>query len=342
MALAFLRWSPLLIALVASGSNCRGSSDQDEPKPEAQPSAKAVVLNLPGIDLTSLTDRERRDWSSQVSETLAPCPESPVNLAQCIQENRACKACLPAAKFLFKQVQAGRTKKEREDAYAARFDPKKVRALPTDGSPELGPGDATVTIVEWADFECPTCRAFYPILDKLVHRFPGQVRLVYKFYPLPIHAHGEISSRAGVAAFRQGKFWEMHHALFDNQERLEQQDIEGYAKALKLDMPKFRADIGSEDTVNHIQRDKKLADEINLEGTPTIFINGREVELTRLTEPEQDLEDWVKLDIELAGKTPSPPPPASAAPAAGTVAPSATPSAAPNASAAPSAGPTKK
>src|SRR5687767_5151912 len=134
MALALLRWSPLLIALVASVSSCRGSSDQDEPKPEAQPTAKAVVLNLPGIDLTPLTDRERRDWSSQVSETLAPCPETPVNLAQCIQENRACKACLPAAKFLLKQVRAGRSKKEREDAYAARFDPKKVRTLPTEGS----------------------------------------------------------------------------------------------------------------------------------------------------------------------------------------------------------------
>jgi protein-disulfide isomerase len=343
--MSLLRWSPLLIALVASGSTCRGTSDLNDPKPEPSAAPKPAEVNLPGVDLGQLTARERKDWSSQVTELLAPCPEAPVSIAQCVQENRPCKACLPAAQFLLKQVQAGRSKKERDDAFAARFDPKKVKTLSTDGSPEAGPPDAPVTIVEWADFECPACRAFYPELEKLVHRFPGQVRLVYKFYPLPAHTHGEIAARAAAAADKQGKFWEMHHTLFDHQDRLEQADLETYAKQLKLDLPKFRADFTSDDVTTRITKDKKQGEGVGIGGTPTIYINGREVPLEALNDPPQDLEDWVKLDLELLGKTPAAPkapaPPGSTAPAAGSAAPAAG-SAAPSTSAAPSAGPIKK
>jgi protein-disulfide isomerase len=238
---------------------------------------------------------------------LAPCPDVPVSIAQCVKEQRPCKTCLPAAQFLLKQVQAGKPKKDREDAFNARFAANKVKTLVTEGSPELGPPDAVVTIVEWADFECPFCRLVYPVLDELSHRFEGQVRLVFKFYPLQAHAHGELAARAGIAAFDQGKFWPMHHMMFDNQERLEQQDLEKYAKQVGLDVAKFKADIASKETTEKIEKDKKQADELGLEGTPMIFIDGREVDLKLLPNVYDDLEEWVKLDIELAGKTPRPP-----------------------------------
>jgi protein-disulfide isomerase len=292
-------------------------------------------VSIPGIDLGPTTPREQRDWSDQVQTLLAPCAETPVSIGQCISEKRACKACMPAALFLLDAVRAGKSKQDREKAYEMRFDPKKVKTLDTDGCPELGPPDAPVTIVEWADFECPACKAFYPVLDGLVKRFPGQVRLVYKNYPLSIHAHGEISARAGVAAGRQGKFWEMHHLLFDNQDKLEQSDLEGYAKQLKLDVGKFKSEMGSDDTVARITRDKRAADDVNLDSTPTVFINGREVDLQLLDDPVGDLVKWVKLDLELAGVTPAAPPapPTSASAEAGPV---------PSASTAPSAGPPKK
>src|SRR5262249_9023002 len=169
--------------------------------------------------------RERREWAAQVSELLAPCPEVPVSIAQCVSENRPCKTCLPAAQLLLKQVQAGKAKKEREDAFHARFDAGKTKTLVTGGSPEMGPPDAVVTVVEWADFECPFCRAFYPVLDELVQKYPTQVRLVFKYYPLSAHPHGEISARAALAASAQGKFWPMHHLLFANQEHLAHTDL---------------------------------------------------------------------------------------------------------------------
>jgi protein-disulfide isomerase len=316
---------PLLVALVSLGvSGCPGKSDPGDTKPAASPE-----VSLSGVDTDSLTPRERREWASQVSELLAPCPDVPVSVAQCVKEQRPCKACLPAAQLLLKQVKAGRSKKEREDAFHARFDANKVRTLSTEGSPSLGPEDAAVTMVEWADFECPFCRVLYPQLDQLEQRFAGQVRVVFKFYPLGAHPHGEIAARAAIAAMNQGKFWEMHHMMFEHQEQLEQADLERYAKDLRLDTAKFRQDLTSAETTARIERDKKQGEEVGLEGTPMIFINGREVDLQLLTSVYDDLEDWVKLDIELAGK-PVPPPlpkPPSGTPSA---APSGTPSAAPS------------
>jgi len=175
----FLRSSwPLLAAVLFSGSTC-SKSDPAETKTPNTPATAEVSLK--GVDTSSLTPRERREWAAQVSELLAPCPDVPVSIAQCIQEQRACKACLPAAQFLLKQVQAGKPKKDREEAFHIRFDANKVRTIATGGSPEVGSPDAVVTIVEWADFECPFCKMMSPLLDDLVHRFPGQVRLVYKF-----------------------------------------------------------------------------------------------------------------------------------------------------------------
>src|SRR5688572_1076376 len=145
---------PLLLCIALGSSTCKKKND-DAPPPQTP------EVSIPEVDTSSLTPRERREWGGQVSELLAPCPEVPVSIAQCIKEKRSCKACLPAAEFLLKQVQGGRPKKDREDAYQARFDSKKVKTLSTEGSPEKGSPDAVVTIVEWADFECPYCRLVY-------------------------------------------------------------------------------------------------------------------------------------------------------------------------------------
>ena len=309
-----LRRMTLFAALISLGAaGCPGKSEPGDTKPAASPE-----VSLAEVDTSSLTPRERREWASQVSELLAPCPETPVSVAQCVKEQRPCKSCLPAAQLLLKQVKAGRSKKEREDAFHARFDAGKTRTLAVDGSPSMGPPDAPITIVEWADFECPFCRLISPMLDEIVKRFDGQVRMVFKFYPLGSHPHGEIAARAAVAALNQGKFWEMHHMLFENQDKLEQSDLERYAKDLRLDLAKFKQDFTSAETTARIEKDKKQGEEVGLEGTPMIFINGREVDLQLLTNPYEGLEDWVKLDLELLGKTPSPAPPkpSVAAPAA--------------------------
>jgi protein-disulfide isomerase len=171
-------------------------------------------------------------------------------------------------------------------------------------SPSLGPASVPVNIVEWADFECPHCRHAAPILEKLVEQFPGQVRFMFKFYPLQAHAHAESAARAAVAAMNQGKFWQMHHALFEHQEALEPRDVELYAKQIGLDVAKFKADLDSEATADRVARDRKQGDALALSGTPTVYINGREYDLTKF-DMADDLQDWVKLEIDLGtSKTP--------------------------------------
>lgn len=306
--MTLVRVPTVLFALFSlATSTCRSQSDAGDNA--SKPAAASVTeFRIKEIDTSSLTPRERREWTAQIGELLAPCPDTPVSIAQCAAEKRACRSCLGAAEFLLRQVQAGKPKKDREAAFHDRFDPAKIKTLVLDGSPEKGPADAAITIVEWADFECPFCRLMSPLLDQLVSRFDGQVRIVYKFYPLGAHPHGMAAARAAVAAGEQGKFWEMHHLLFENQTRLELADLERYATQLGLDLPKFKADMVAKSTEERIEKDKKQAEGLGLEGTPFLFINGREVGLERLNNPYDDLEAWVKLDLELAGHTPKPRP----------------------------------
>ncbi len=325
---AFRRFALASLALLF-GAACGTKSDV-----LPAPTATVEVVSVPGVDTSVLTPRERREWSAQMTELIAPCPDVPVNLAVCIKENRPCKACLPAAQLMLKLVQNGIAKKDRDELFRSRFDPKAVKTVVTDGSPEKGSPDAVVTIVEWADFECPACQAMSPVLDSMVERFPGQVRLVYKNYPLKDkHPHAEAAARASVAAGAQGKFWEMHHKLFAAHGKLETSDIEEIAKELGLDMAKFRADQNAALTLERIEKDVKQAEGLGLSGTPFILINGRETNDVFFNDPE----GWVKLDIELAGQVPKPAP-AKAISSDGATGRASAPSA-PNPSGEPTAGP---
>jgi thiol-disulfide isomerase/thioredoxin len=293
------RWAPpLALAAALLGAACGTTSD---PYPAPVPTVE--VVSLPGLDTSALTPRERREWSSQMTELMSPCNEVPVSIATCLKESRPCKACKPAAELLLKLVQNGIAKKDRDELYRARFDPKAIKTYVTDGSPEKGSPDAPITIVEWADFECPACQMMAPVLDDLLARYPNQIRLVYKNYPLKDkHPHAEVAARAAIAAGAQGKFWEMHHRMFAAHGKLEQTDLEAYAKEIGLDLAKFRADMSSPVTLERLEKDVKQAEGLGLSGTPYILINGREANDIFFNDPE----GWIKLDMELLGRTPQP------------------------------------
>lgn len=292
-----------LAALACAGCPAEGGGPATKPSAEAAASAKP--LNLPGVDTNALSPRERREFSAQVRELLAPCPEVPVSLAQCLEEKRSCAACKPATDMLLRMVRKGVPKKDREEAYKKRFDAKTKKNLDVAGSPSKGPEDAAITIVEWADFECPFCKLMVPILDSVVERFPGQVRVVYKFYPLSSHKNGEPAARAAIAAMNQGKFWEAHGKLFDAQGKLEAADLQKIAKDLELDVKKWQEDFGSDETSSRIKKDRELGDSVDLEGTPLIYIEGREFPLDQVVDPFVDLESWISLDLEMKGLKPA-------------------------------------
>ncbi|MFO0675001.1 MAG: thioredoxin domain-containing protein [Polyangiaceae bacterium] len=311
----------VLLGMSNSGS-CRGQSSGPDAA-NKEPEKVVADVNVPGIDTSALTPREKREWSASMNDFLAPCKDVPVSLAQCIQENRPCTKCMTAARYLLKGVRDGYSRDQIEKSYKNRFAAENVREVPIEGSPTMGPDSASTTLVEFADFECPHCKLMAPEIDKLVNDKHGQVRFAYKFLPLPGHAHGEISARAAYAAWQQGKFWEMHHKLFENQKALEEQNLLDYAKDLGLDVAKFKIDMASPGAKERIEKDKKLADALAVKGTPTIFVNGRE------WSGPGGLGDFVEMEM---GE------PAPGAPK-GTA--SAAPSGAPTASASPSSQPPK-
>jgi protein-disulfide isomerase len=138
-----------------------------------------------------------------------------------------------------------------------------------------GPDDAPVTLVEYGDFECPSCGAAYPIVESVRKNMGARLRFVFRHFPLTqMHPHALHAAEAAEAAGAQGKFWQMHGMLFEHQDALEDADLVGYAKALHLDGKRFTSELASEMHVERIRKDMQSGIRSGVNGTPTFFING--------------------------------------------------------------------
>jgi protein-disulfide isomerase len=288
-----------LLGTVLLGTACRSPAESPKEPPPPPSAEQAVPVQLPGVDTSALTPREVSKWREYVSEFLAPCPDQPVSIATCVTESRACGTCLPAAKFLVERVRRGDARSQAESAFRARFSPETVKSIDLAGSPAKGATSPVVTVVEWADFECPFCGVAAPLLKAAVERYPNEVQLVFKNYPLSAHEHAEAAARAGVAAARQGKFWQLSQAMFESQKAgLDDATLLKLARDQGLDLKAFETDRASEATADAVARDRKQADELGLQGTPMIYVNGRHFSL-EVFDLRQDLQPWIELEIAL-------------------------------------------
>ncbi len=139
-----------------------------------------------------------------------------------------------------------------------------------------GPVDAPLTLVEYGDFECPFCAKATGATRELRQRFGDELRYVFRHLPLyDVHPHAELAAKAAVAAEGQGRFWEMHDLLFSHQDRLEREDLIGYAEDLGLDLEAFVDDLDSERTAKRVRTDVGSAEASGARGTPTFFVAGR-------------------------------------------------------------------
>lgn len=139
-----------------------------------------------------------------------------------------------------------------------------------------GPDRAPVTLVEYGDFECPHCKNASGAVKILQARFDGQVRLVFRCFPLEeIHVHALQAALAAECAGAQGRFWEMHDLLFENQLRLETSQLLAYARALELDMPRFSADLKGEVYLQRVREQQQSGYASGVRATPGFFINDR-------------------------------------------------------------------
>ena len=139
----------------------------------------------------------------------------------------------------------------------------------------LGPPHAAVTIVEYGDFECPNCKQAAPAVKLLLERFAGRLRLVFRHFPLEeVHPHALHAALAVEAAGAQGKFWEMHDLLFDNQLHLRLNQLRGHAERLELDMERYDSEMADELYLQRVREQIDGGKASGVRATPTFFVNG--------------------------------------------------------------------
>jgi protein-disulfide isomerase len=152
-----------------------------------------------------------------------------------------------------------------------------VFSISTTDQPSLGKTDAPVTIVAFTDYQCPSCAAMHPELERLVKEYGDKVRLVTRDFPLSQHAQAFKAAEAAEAARDQGKYWEYIQILLRNQSALTVDKLKGYASELSLDRTRFDSALDSGKFAESVQRDIEDGMKLGINGTPTIFINGRRV-----------------------------------------------------------------
>ena len=168
-------------------------------------------------------------------------------------------------------------------------------AIDTEGSPFKGNENAPATLVVFTDFECPYCGNLAPFLEQVFEQNPQTVKIVLKNMPLSFHKMAEPAARAALAAGEQGQFWEFHDALF-KAEKVTQKKIDEIAEQLKLDKKRFLADMESQKIKDAVQKDLKDAEIAEVTGTPTVFLNGKKIELKNLNK----IQNKINIEVQKA------------------------------------------
>jgi len=166
----------------------------------------------------------------------------------------------------------------------------------------VGPANAPAQLEEFGDFQCPPCGLFHPILEEMEREFGDKLRVTFRQFPLvPAHQHALTAASASEAAGLQGKFWEMHKLIFEHQKEWKDQfDVrpifQGYAERIGLNMERFKRDMDGEVVQQRIFQDGKRGRSLGVKGTPTVFLNGREVPFESL--PAERLRVLIRQEID--------------------------------------------
>jgi protein-disulfide isomerase len=176
--------------------------------------------------------------------------------------------------------------------------PGVVAKVPIGSSPVRGPSDAWVTMVEFADFECPYCGEEEPVITALLQAYPNDLRLVFKNFPLTgIHPDALGAAIAAECAYEQGDFWPMHDLLYANQSALQSQDLLAFAESAGVDVNAWQSCLSTEPPATAIAADVALATTLDVDATPTFFVNG---ELVVGAVSRADLEAVVEAKLSQA------------------------------------------
>lgn len=159
--------------------------------------------------------------------------------------------------------------------------------------------NAKVTLVEFADFQCPACRAIHPLVQQILKDYQGKITFVFRNFPLPQHRYAVISAEAAEIAGDQGKFWEMHDAIFEHQDEWANSKSPKnlfiqYAKNLDLNVDEFTKSLNDNKYTDKIGRDKSDGNLANVDSTPTFFVNGQKLILQSAGDLKNAIDNALK------------------------------------------------
>jgi protein-disulfide isomerase len=251
--------------------------------------AKKRGLDVDGLIAAELaarpvTDAEIAAFREQHKDQMPPIPDEQLlpQIRQHLQERREEEV---------KQEIAGRAQ------VAVHLTAPTVTVSST--GPSIGPADAPVTLIEFADFQCPYCVRAVPILASMRERYPTQLRVVFKHMPLDsIHPRARPAARAAVCAEKQDKFWPLHDLLFQNHRALDDAQIRTYAGGAGLDLAAFDACIASPETDARVTADFEEGRAAGITGTPAFVLNGR---LLRGLRSPDDLAERIEKALAASG-----------------------------------------
>lgn len=237
---------------------------------------------LPAVDFTGLSPAQKT-LALKVMRSYPCSCGCAMKVAECRVKDPNCYYSKGLSKVIVASAREGKNERQiLSDVEASRYAHPPERklledpiAVPTAGAPEIGPNNAPITLVEFSDFQCPYCGLATPALHAVLKAYPTQVKLYFKQFPLDIHSQAALAAAASVAAQRQGKFWEMHDALFASRRDLSLPTILALASAIGLDMKKFEADLNSPEVHKAVDRDLEEGSDIGVMSTPTLFIDGK-------------------------------------------------------------------
>jgi protein-disulfide isomerase len=169
-----------------------------------------------------------------------------------------------------------------------------------------GNTSSRITVEEFSDFQCPACSGLEPGLKRVMDEYGDRARFVFRNYPLQMHKYAFIAARAAEAAGLQGKFWEMHDMLYQNQKEWSDSmeprvQFDSYATRLGLDVQRFKTDMDRQELAERIKADMMRGNSLGVKGTPTVYLNGRELVPGRLV-TEEDLRREIEAALKQGGQ----------------------------------------
>ena len=289
-----------LVLGLSLGASCgqKSSSNPDDAKnvlvamdnAEPDDSPKEPIK---GVDLSDLSEDQTARYEKLIDSLISPCGKTH-SLRKSANTDSECRRALFAARYLVFLLEEAASDNEIREFYGNRYVEKRVHNFELKDAPHLGAADAKVAIVEFFDFTCPACRASVPLLHALIEEFDGEVVLYYKQFPLEGHGNSGLAAMAALAAYKKGKYQEMHERLLENPRNQSRRELLGYAKELGLDLGRFTLDLDAAEA--QVVADKKAGITAGVMATPSFYINGREY-----TDPivPQLLKMWLEEEVAI-------------------------------------------